>query len=140
MRDVSEDAYDRSGHWGEEVTRTKIVRRAYWPKLSDDVRHYVGGCKACAKPIARSYRTPERSIVTTRLFELMGMDFIGPMPETSRGNRYILHLVEYFSSYSIAFVTVGAPAGEVVTCLNAVTVIFPQVDRFYFDPGHHFKN
>jgi hypothetical protein len=32
----------------------------------------------------------------------MGMDLIGPLPETARGNRYIITLTDYFSKWAEA--------------------------------------
>ena len=32
----------------------------------------------------------------------MGMDLIGPLPETTRGNKYIVTLTDYFSKWAEA--------------------------------------
>lgn len=140
VREALEDAHDRSGHWGEETTRTRLMRRVYWPNLSEDVKRYIRGYTACARHSVRPYRTPEKPILTSAPFELVGMDFIGPLPVTSRGNRYILHLIEYFSSFSVAFATSDATVECVLPCLTQVISIFPRIEQFYVDPGHHFRN
>lgn len=122
VRQVLEDAHDRTGHWEEQASRARLVRRVYWLKLSDDVRRYIRGCRQCARYAVQTQRTPNRPVLTFRPFDLIGMNFIGPLPATTRGNRYILHFIEYFSSYSVAFATHGCKV------------------HFYVDPGHHFKN
>ena len=40
--------------------------------------------------------------VEPKLWHQVGMDLIGPMPETPRGNRYIITLTDYFSKWAEA--------------------------------------
>jgi len=40
--------------------------------------------------------------VTSKLFYQVGMDLIGPLPETARGNKYIVTLTDYFSKWAEA--------------------------------------
>lgn len=59
---------------------------------------------------------------------------------TGQGKRYILHLIEYFSSFSIAFATSDATVESVLPCLNQIISVFPSIERRYVDPGQHFRN
>ncbi len=44
-----------------------------------------------------------RSIpVPIRIWAQVGMDLIGPLPKTSRGNQYIVTLTDYFSKWAEA--------------------------------------
>ena len=38
-----------AGHPGHSKTLELITRNYYWPKISQDVRSYVGGCNACQR-------------------------------------------------------------------------------------------
>ncbi len=40
--------------------------------------------------------------VKSKLFYQMGMDLIGPLPETTRGNKYIVTVTDYFSKWAEA--------------------------------------
>ena len=40
--------------------------------------------------------------VKPNLFYQLGMDMIGPLPETPRGNKYVVTLTDYFSKWAEA--------------------------------------
>lgn len=62
--------------------------------------------KACAYFGLTKRSEPIRPILTFDPFDMIGMDFIGPLDLTSWGNKYILHIVNYFTRYSWAY---GSP-------------------------------
>ena len=75
------------------------------------------------------------------LFEKIGLDFVGPLPETKRGNKYILVATEYFSRWPLAMASPSA-TGQVVA-----DFIYDQIIAFFgcplsilTDQGSHFKN
>ena len=45
----------------------------------------------------------------------VGMDLVGPLPETPRGNKYILTLTDYFSKWPEA-AALRSKASEEVAC------------------------
>lgn len=47
-------------------------------------------------------------VETMAPWQLFGMDWIGPLPTTTDGNRYILTLIDYFSRFVIAFALLNA--------------------------------
>ncbi|KAI6249705.1 hypothetical protein HI914_02153 [Erysiphe necator] len=63
---VLEAAHDNGGHYGSAMT-TKRLKDYYWPRISKDIVHYILGCMS--------------SKVDAPLV-MLGMDFIGPLPET----------------------------------------------------------
>ena len=50
-------------------------------------------------------------------WDLLCMDFLGPLPVTSRGNRFILVMSDYFTKYVEVIPVADQPAE---TCANAV--------------------
>ena len=40
-----------------------------------------------------------KPIVNVIISSQVGIDLIGPLPETSRGNKYVVMLVDYFSKW-----------------------------------------
>lgn len=96
VQEVIETAHDQGGHWGFESTFLKVRRRYYWPHQGDDVKAYIRGCPECAKQNPWTQKPPIHPILTVPPFQIVGMDFIGPLQMTSRNHAYILHLVDYF--------------------------------------------
>ena len=69
------------------------------------------------------------------------MDFIGPMKKTTpAGFEYILHIMDYFSRYSMTYPSVTANAPDVIRALDDVFSRFTRPEAFFLDQGQHFKN
>lgn len=51
----------------------------------------------------------------------MGIDLIGPLPETARGNKYIVTLTDYFSKWAEAAPLSSKHAAGVATFIYSVS-------------------
>ena len=79
-----------AGHLGLEATYNKIKERYYWNQMYDDIKEYIKTCDMCQR-----FGKPERkeslhSIRIKQPFERIGIDIVGPLPETTRKNKYIV--------------------------------------------------
>lgn len=54
-------------------------------------------------------------------WQLMGMNYIGPLPETVDGLRYIWHVIDYFSRFSTTVASYTARPEDTVHCLEEAT-------------------
>ena len=50
-------------------------------------------------------------------FEMLGMDFVGALPETERGNKYLLVVSDYFTKWAEA---IPFPDQKAVTTARAL--------------------
>jgi hypothetical protein len=80
-----------------------------------DIKNWVLSCMDC---VMKKTRIPKElgestGIVTTEPLEILGMDFIGPLPRTKRGNKYILVFVDLFTRWPEAF-AIKKPNGKTV--------------------------
>ena len=135
-----QEAHDNSGHWAKEGTLIKLRGSAYWPGQSTDVERYIAGCLQCARQAPAQRSQLLRPIVTHRPFQLMAMDFIGPMEKTQAGYEYVLHIMDYFSRYSTTYPSVTANAPDVIQALEDLFNRFTQPAAFFLDRGQHFEN
>ena len=133
-------AHDLSGHWGKAGTLAKLTGYSYWPSLSTDVEQYIKGCLECARHAPSTRSQPLHPIVVLRPGQLMGMDFIGPLEGTSHGNKFILHVQDYFARFSAAEASPTADAPDVIRFLTRTFDLLFTPDAFYFDRGQHFDN
>ena len=89
-----------AGHTGMNRTLVLVSRYFYWPDMQHDINDYVRGCVMCQRnkssagpPAGKLQPLP----VPSGIWEDISMDFIGPLPKTSRGNDFILNVVDRLS-------------------------------------------
>lgn len=94
------------GHRGINKTFHRLVENYYWPTMKSDVEKYVKRCTMCQKVkiTRRPVKMPLAITDTpTRFNEKIGMDIVGPLPETKRKNRFILTVQCLLTKYCWAW-------------------------------------
>ncbi|GJY08340.1 reverse transcriptase domain-containing protein [Tanacetum coccineum] len=89
------------GHHGIATTVRKVFEaRFYWPHTFRDARKLVQVCDACQRGgnISSRDETPQKYIQVCEIFDVCGIDFMGPFP-SSNGNKYILVAIDYVSKW-----------------------------------------
>ncbi|GKA96799.1 reverse transcriptase domain-containing protein [Tanacetum coccineum] len=87
------------GHHGANLTAKKVFDAGFfWPTIYKDAYELVKNCDSCQRQgkISQHDEMPQNSIQVCEIFDVWGIDFIGPFP-SSRGNKYILMAVDYLS-------------------------------------------
>lgn len=92
-------AAETAGHFAFEGTYQRTIARYYWPEMGIDIRNYINSCQTCQKFTGRKRKEPLHPIKIGQPFERVGIDLVGPLPETSRGNRYIVVVTEYLTKW-----------------------------------------
>ena len=95
------------GHFGGQRTAAKVLQSGfYWPTLFKDAHRFVSTCDKCQRMgnISRKDEPPMHPILEVELFDLWGIDFMGPFPP-SYNNLYILLAVDYVSKWVEAITT-----------------------------------
>ncbi|KAK8576728.1 hypothetical protein V6N13_015161 [Hibiscus sabdariffa] len=85
------------GHFGGNRTAVKILQSCfYWPTLFKDAHAFAKACDRCQRTgnISRRNEMPLQNILEVQLFDVWGIDFMGPFP-SSHGDLYILLVVDY---------------------------------------------
>nr|GFB66754.1 reverse transcriptase domain-containing protein [Tanacetum cinerariifolium] len=89
------------GHHGVNLTAKKIFDSGFfWPTIYKDAHEFVKNCDSCQRQgkISQRDEMPQNSIQVCEIFDVWGIDFMGPFP-FSRGNKYILVAVDYLSKW-----------------------------------------
>lgn len=131
-------AHDDSGHWGKESTLIKMRGACYWPKMSDDVERYLAGCWECIKHSPARHSQLLQPVLAMAPFQIFGMDFIGPLPLTLSGNKFIFHVVCYFSKYTWTWSSPTCLWQDVINALEELFNKFMAPRVIYADQGQHF--
>nr|GEZ73950.1 reverse transcriptase domain-containing protein [Tanacetum cinerariifolium] len=89
------------GHYGANYTAKKVFDSDfYWPTIYKDAFELVKHCDSCQRQgkILQKDEMPQNSIQICEIFDVWGIDFMGPFP-SSKGNEYILVAVNYMSKW-----------------------------------------
>ncbi|GJX10679.1 reverse transcriptase domain-containing protein [Tanacetum coccineum] len=79
------------GHYGANYTAKKVFDSGfYWPTIYKDAHDLVTRCDTCQRQgkISQRDEMPQNSIQVCEIFDVWGIDFMGPFPSL-RGNKYI---------------------------------------------------
>ena len=85
-----------AGHRHFTVTLAKIKKKFYWPGVNKDVKTYCEGCRPCKLVKSTKQKTGLLGDFGLRpnLFEVIHIDFVGPLPLTVDGNRAIFTIID----------------------------------------------
>ena len=139
---ILQEAHCQVGHLGVAKTFEMVQRKFYWPGFFKAVEEFCRNCEVCAKNKAVPRpRSPMKPIEVVPVpFYMIGVDIIGPLKTTSRGNKYILSVIDYYTKYAEA---VALPNQEAVPVARALEDIFarhgmPSV--LLMDQGSNFES
>ncbi|GJX60441.1 reverse transcriptase domain-containing protein [Tanacetum coccineum] len=130
------------GHYGANFTAKKVFDAGFfWPTIYKDAYEFVKSCDACQRQgkISQRDEMPQNAIQVCEIFDLWGIDFMGPFP-SSRGNKYILVAVDYLSKWVEAKALPTNDARVVVKFLKSLFSRFGAPRAIISDRGTHFCN
>jgi len=132
------------GHFGPtQIARKVLDSGFFWPMLFKDAYKFVKSCEICQKAggnITERNEVPLQNIIPCKIFDVWGIDFMGPLPNSARYS-YILLAVDYVSRWVEAKAT---KANDAITVSQ-----FLKINIFYKfgvpkaiinDQGTHFCN
>ena len=131
------------GHFGGARTAAKVLQSGfYWPTLFKDAHSFVVACDRCQRTgnLSRRNEMPLNNILEVELFDVWGIDFMGPFP-SSYNNKYILVAVDYVSKWVEA---IALPTNDAKVVLNFLQkYIFTRYGiprAIISNEGKHFCN
>lgn len=131
------------GHHGVNRTVAKVLQSGfYWPTIFKDAHAFVSSCDKCQRSGNISWKNemPLNNILVVELFDIWGIDFMGPFPP-SFSNQYILVAVDYVSKWAEAVALPTNDAKVVVNFLRKqIFTRFGTPRAIISDGGKHFCN
>ena len=110
-----------SGHLAVYRTTEKVKERFYWPGYEADIERWVKDqeCQQCQKhnPPQPQPRAPLSLIKCGYPFDVISWDIMGPLPTSTKGNKYILVVTDLFSKWVEAFPLVATDSETLASVL-----------------------
>ncbi|CAB4438745.1 unnamed protein product [Rhizophagus irregularis] len=130
-----------SAHFSTDTMFDKIRKRYYWPQMYENIREYVQSCDACQRRGKSRSNQMLHPIAVHGPFYQVGIDFVGPLPITSQGNKYIIVAMDYMTKW------LEAKAVPVATAEETSQFIYEDIicrhgcpEKLLSDRGTHFNN
>nr|GEX51484.1 reverse transcriptase domain-containing protein [Tanacetum cinerariifolium] len=129
-------------HHGVNLTAKKIFDSGFfWPTIYKDAHVFVKNCDSCQRQgkISRHDEMPQNFIQVCEIFDVWGIDFMGPFP-SSRGNKYSLVAVDYLTKWVEAKALPTNDARVVYKFLKSLFARFGSSRAIISDRGTYFCN
>ena len=124
-----------AGHLGITRTVFRLQHRVYWPGLRGDVQTCIARKSPCPRNI------PMGHVNVGHRWERVAMDLLDMSVTTSRGNRYVLVMVDCFTRWTEASPLPDKTAQSVADAFfNQVVCRFGMPSVIHSDQGQEFEN
>ena len=116
-----------SGHFYFWKTLNLVKRYFLWPRMRQDIQLYCKQCHVCAtkKQAGNPQRASMQRYDAGLPMEEICIDLKGPYPESDRGNKYVLVVVDSFTKWMEAYPIPNAEAKTV-----AEKLVMEFISRF----------
>lgn len=120
---VMKECHDNptAAHFGAFKTAKRIMQRYYWHGLVKDVKEYVRKCETCLKskaPTKAQFGLMGKMKVSTRPWQVISMDLMGPFTRSSKGNQHLLVVCDHFTKMSVLIPLRDSKANKVCTAIR----------------------
>ena len=135
--------HDSQGHFGLDRILAKINRYYYFPRRRRYVKQHIGACLHCLMAKTQTGKQPgELHPIPpgTRPFAAVHLDHLGPFVTSSKGNEYILVIVDNLTKYLRLEALRSTNADNVVRRMENFVLEFGAPERFITDRGTCFTS
>ena len=131
------------GHLGIKKTWPKIKERFYWATMYKDTVRWLKSCRLCAMRKTPKVTKIPLGIIdeADKPFDMVGVDLLGPLPETPRGNKYACVFSDYNSRWPEVAALKDKKTTSVAKCyINEVVSRHGGSKTLLSDQGGEFRS
>jgi hypothetical protein len=131
-------------HFSFDRTYNKLKCLYWWPDMKSAIKSYITSCLLCKQYNIRRHKThgylrpispPEGP------FQLIGIDYCGPLTRTPQENQYVLIITDYFTRHVTAVALPNCTAEITAqTLFNEYFCKYGVPAVILSDQGSHFRN
>jgi transposase InsO family protein len=107
------------GHQGWNKTYLLCRDRAYFINMADEIAKFVRSCDTCQRFFKRHPPAVQLEALplTSRPWERISLDYVGPLVTSARGHKHVLMLVDHHTGFILAKPVAGVDAAELAEYL-----------------------
>ncbi|KAK4517547.1 uncharacterized protein ATC70_000887 [Mucor velutinosus] len=96
--------HEAFGHAGIKTMLKMFTERYWWPGLRKDIQDWLKTCTACQLNSRRDqvHQDVMHPLQIPQAFDRWHLDFVGELPTTGNGNKWLLTAVDYLTNWPIA--------------------------------------
>ncbi|KAK4511024.1 uncharacterized protein ATC70_012229 [Mucor velutinosus] len=96
--------HEAFGHAGIKTMLKMLTERYWWPGLRKDILDWLKTCTACQLNSRRDHVHQDvmHPLQIPQAFDRWHLDFVGELPTTGNGNKWLLTAVDYLTNWPIA--------------------------------------
>ena len=129
-----------TGHIGARAVYDLLKTKYYWKTMEDDIYDMLKRCPDCQITDPRwPSEQSQRPLPVVPPFSRWALDYIGPLPESPKGNKYILTGVDHFTKWPFAIPLpdkLPVSAGRAI--FHEILMRFGRPDEILTDQGQEF--
>ena len=139
VSDVLESLHKDLGHYGTTITTDAAKKRYYIPNLAAQVKDTIDSCVPCQLYLAKDPKSgPLHEMEAQPAFHTWGMDFVGPLPETRKGNQYLLNAIDFGTSMVMSVPLKARSWETAISLVEQMKYTFGKPARILTDNGSEF--
>lgn len=142
-RTVTMYHHDNAGHFAVERTLTNIGNNYWFPRMRKYVSRYISACLACAynkAPSGRKEGFLHPIPKVTIPMDTIHLDHLGPFVKSSRGNVYLIMVIDAFTKFLFVKPVKNAKTKQVKPFLEDTFQTFGVPRRIICDRGSSFTS
>lgn len=136
--------HDGFGHAGQATMFDLLRKRWWWPTMPLDISNWLSACTQCqlaAGADKGKHHAPMVPSVVPPAFSRWHLDFVGELPTTKRGNRWLITAVDFATNWPIARALPNATAESVADFIyEEIVMRFGCPEEIVTDRGANFTS
>jgi len=120
----------------------KVAKQAYWVGWSKNVRKFCRSCGVCAKYHrgATKKQGELQNMCVGAPWERVAVDITGSHPQSTKGNKFMITVLDHFTKYAFAFLVRNHEAVTVAKYLvERVFLVYGVPTQLLSDRGAEFE-
>ncbi|GFS70514.1 retrovirus-related Pol polyprotein from transposon 412 [Trichonephila clavipes] len=122
--DINKLSHDEiGGHLGVTKTKDRILRHLFWPNVYRDVEEFVktgDSCQRVGKPRDKAKAPLKLVPIISEVFSKINIDAVGPLPVSTKQNRYLITSICVASKYPEAIPVESITSPNVIDALLSI--------------------
>lgn len=142
--DLTAKYHSSFGHLSGSEIYGIMVSRCYWPSMKKDVQEWIATCPKCQLSAGDRKTQPTEPLHPLHplpAFHRWGLDFIGPLPKSKQGNKYVLVGIDHTTKWPVVRAVKTCDAQTVAEFLkNDIFLQFGCPSEIISDRGAAFRD